>query len=147
MKEIKDTLELQEPLDSDIKGRGSAKDLTLAVFIGGCLGGFTRMLFCQLISYPILFVNITGAFMLGFLLEFLSLQGSDTGKRKQFRLFLGTGFMGAYTTYGTFISKTFVQFTQPFIPGALFYILLSLLSGFASGAFGIFLARKIGSDK
>lgn len=144
---IEDSLELVEPLDSDTEGSGSAKDITLAVFLGGCLGGLTRTLLCEVLVYPILFVNITGAFLLGFLLEYLSLLGSDTGKRKQFRMFFGTGFMGAYTTYGTFISKSFKWMTTSMISTGLFYIVFSLISGFAAGALGIYLARKIGSER
>jgi fluoride exporter len=46
-------------------------------------------------------INLTGAFVLGLLLEFLARSGSDTGWRRRARLFGGTGLCGAFTTYST----------------------------------------------
>lgn len=43
--------------------------------------------------------NVSGAFVLGATLETLTLLGPDGGWRRHARLFLGTGFCGAFTTY------------------------------------------------
>ncbi len=47
-------------------------------------------------------INVTGAFLLGFLLEALSRGGGDAGWRRWVRLGAGAGFLGGYTTYSTF---------------------------------------------
>lgn len=49
--------------------------------------------------WPILVSNLTGAFALGLLLEVLARRGTDEGRRRDARLFLGTGVLGGYTTY------------------------------------------------
>ena len=46
-------------------------------------------------------INLAGAFILGALLEGLARSGGDTGWRQRVRLFAGTGFCGAFTTYST----------------------------------------------
>ncbi len=52
------------------------------------------------------FINISGAFILAALLEMLSLQGPDDGWRRQIRLGVGTGVLGGYTTYSSFMVET-----------------------------------------
>lgn len=51
-------------------------------------------------------VNVCGAFLLGLLLEALVRLGSDTGWRQRARLGLGTGFLGAFTTYSALAVDT-----------------------------------------
>lgn len=58
------------------------------------------------IPVAILVVNITGAFLLGVLLEALARGGPDRGRRQALRLLLGTGFMGGFTTYSTLAVDT-----------------------------------------
>ena len=50
--------------------------------------------------------NLAGAFMLGVLLETLVRRGDDRGTRRTLRLLLGTGFLGAFTTYSTLAVDT-----------------------------------------
>lgn len=49
----------------------------------------------------ILLINVSGAFVLGVLLEALARRGPDTGGRRLLRLAVGTGFCGGFTTYST----------------------------------------------
>lgn len=51
-------------------------------------------------------INISGAFVLAVLLETLSLGGADEGWRRRIRLGLGTGVLGGYTTYSSFMVET-----------------------------------------
>lgn len=46
-------------------------------------------------------INVAGAFLLGLLLEALARDGVDTGARRALRLLIGTGILGAFTTYST----------------------------------------------
>ncbi|MFC8042077.1 fluoride efflux transporter FluC [Nocardia sp. NPDC057353] len=51
-------------------------------------------------------INVTGAFLLGVLLEALLRAGPDTGWRQRVRLAVGTGFLGAFTTYSALAVDT-----------------------------------------
>jgi fluoride exporter len=46
-------------------------------------------------------INVTGAFLLGLLLEALTRTGPDSGWRQLVRLGVGTGVLGSFTTYST----------------------------------------------
>lgn len=48
-------------------------------------------------------INLSGALVLGWLLETLARRGPDDGRRRQVRLCLGTGLLGSYTTYSTLV--------------------------------------------
>lgn len=114
------------------------------VFAGGCLGalaryGVIRAFPAHSLSWPAstFLVNMTGAFILGILLEALSRRGSDTGLRRLLRLWLGTGFMGAYTTYSTLAVDTDLLLKNGEVTIAVFYTAASLIGGVTLGALGI----------
>ena len=77
----------------------------LLVLVGGTVGTAARealsLTFPPLdgIPYAIFGINITGAFVLGLLLEALVRRGPDHGGRRTARLMLGTGVLGGFTTY------------------------------------------------
>lgn len=90
----------------------------LLVFIGGTLGTAGREAFSLLfppidgVPVAIFGVNIAGAFLLGVLLDGLARGGPDQGKRRALRLFLGTGFLGGFTTYSALATDTALLFGQ-----------------------------------
>ena len=84
----------------------------LLVFVGGAIGTTVRYLLSAAVptvaGIPLitLVINVTGAFVLGWLLEALALRGPDAGPRRDLRLFAGTGILGGYTTYSSFAVDT-----------------------------------------
>ena len=80
----------------------------LWVFFGGLLGAPARYLVEEALGdgggFPLatFVVNVVGALALGLLLESLVLAGAETSMRRRVRLGLGTGFLGAFTTYSSF---------------------------------------------
>jgi CrcB protein len=83
--------------------------LVALVLLGGAVGAPIRYLIARTwVTGPHAFpwstftINVVGAFALGLLLEFLARSGTDRGARRNLRLFVGTGVLGAFTTYSTF---------------------------------------------
>lgn len=110
------------------------------VGIGGTLGALCRFQLGKLLSqkssraFPIgtFLINITGAVLLGIL------TGADPGNSVY--LLLGDGFLGAYTTFSTFMYEGFNLFQGKqklnaiiYILGTLFLGILGYAAGFASG--------------
>jgi CrcB protein len=87
-------------------------------------------------------VNILGAFVLGLLLQTLQNHGSDTGNRRLIRLGLGTGFLGAFTTYSSLAvgTATLARDHQPVI--AAVYAIGSVLGGIVVASLGIQIATR-----
>lgn len=124
------------------------------VAIGGSLGSLTRFRIGKLLldrslggrgaglgnGIPLgtFFVNITGAILLGFLSGFYNYYG-DSGVL-YYRIF-GDGFLGAYTTFSTFMYEGFNYFQESKALNAIVYILVSLALGVAGFTTGYFLAR------
>lgn len=77
------------------------------VWLGGCIGTLLRAsigvalggLPTGWVVWPTLLVNVTGAFAIGALYEYLTLASADGRQRRGVRLFLGTGILGGFTTY------------------------------------------------
>ncbi|MED0961660.1 fluoride efflux transporter CrcB [Bacillus paramycoides] len=75
---------------------------TLLIAVGGFFGAITRFAISNWFkernktSFPIatFLINITGAFLLGYII--------GKGITTSWQLLLGTGFMGAFTTFSTF---------------------------------------------
>lgn len=88
---------------------------------------------------PILVINLSGALALGALLEGLSRRGPDAGRRRIMRLALGTGFLGAYTTYSTLALDAVHLFTAGAALEAGGYLAASLFGGAVATTAGIWL--------
>ena len=89
---------------------------------------------------PTLVINLAGAFALGILLEALARRGPDLGALRVARLLIGTGFMGAFTTYSTFAVDGVKLFSAGNATGALGYLAATLFGGAAVSALGIWAA-------
>lgn len=89
-------------------------------------------------------INLSGAFVLGLLLEALVRSGPDSGWRRQVRLLGGTGFCGAFTTYSTLAVES-VQLARH---GAWWmsagYVAASGVGGLVAVAAGILAGTRLG---
>ena len=116
------------------------------VFVGGALGTAIRSLLGDAFAGPsgswpwtTLAINLSGAFLLGLLLEALVRSGTDTGTRRLARLGIGTGVMGGYTTYSTFMVET----TQlSWLPAAA-YVVATVVLGAVLAWAGIAAAKAV----
>lgn len=110
------------------------------VGIGGVFGGLCRFQLGKVISqqsdtaFPIgtFVINITGAFLLGVLTSI------DVGNRPY--LLLGDGFLGAYTTFSTFMYEEvhLIQESEKlhalaYLLGTLFFGMIGYVCGYAIG--------------
>lgn len=119
------------------------------VAVGGFFGTAARHLLGDAIGtangFPlgIFLINIAGAFALGLLLEGLALDGVDAGHRRRFRLLLGTGFLGGFTTYSAlaFDLDSLLRGEQFLTAGA--YAVGTLVIGLIASIGGIAVARKV----
>jgi fluoride exporter len=83
---------------------------------------------------------MVGAFMLGTLLESLARRGEDAGLRRLLRLGIGTGFIGAFTTYSTLAIDADLLVKGNHIELAALYTTISVAGGLVLSAAGIQLA-------
>lgn len=90
---------------------------------------------------PTLTVNIVGAFALGLLLEALVRHGAESGRRRIARLVIGTGFLGAFTTYSALTLEAVQLFLQGQTGVAGVYLAVSLLVGVLASWAGIWLGH------
>lgn len=88
-------------------------------------------------------INVGGSLLLGLLLEALLRGGPDAGWRRATRVGVGTGLLGGFTTYSTFIVETdrLVSTGHAWVGGA--YAAGSIVIGIAAAMAGIALARTL----
>lgn len=118
----------------------------VVIAIGGALGALTRYELGVLISnkwnqgFPLhtFLINITGAFLLGFL-NILFIERLTVSPL--WRLGIGVGFLGAYTTFSTFGYEVITLMEGGSYATAMLYTLSSIGIGFLGTALGIGLAR------
>ena len=118
----------------------------LFIGIGGFLGSITRyfvakyanIFFGDKLPLGTVIVNVTGSFVLGYIyvLSVERLAVSDT-----FRLFLGVGFLGAYTTFSTFSVELINLLSEANYISAFIYWILNVVFSIISAFLGIYFAR------
>ncbi len=120
----------------------------LLIGVGGFLGAnarfilaaWTNQLFGPLFPYGTFVVNITGSFILGFLLPLL--QSGIVPHGRPMIYLLCIGFLGSYTTFSTFEYETHRLFDEGSWLIAMANIFGSLFVGLLAAHLGIVLARR-----
>lgn len=119
------------------------------VILGGSAGTLVRYLLALVVPtwngmpLGIFLINVTGAFLLGWLLETLVRRGPDVGGRRTLRVLLGTGVLGGYTTYSTFaVDADGLLLASRFAESAL-YGLATVVVGAAASIAGILLGARL----
>lgn len=119
------------------------------VFAGGALGTAVRYLLTLSVppvaGVPLitLLINVTGAFVLGWLLQALALRGPDEGGRRDARLFAGTGILGGYTTYSSLAVDTDGLIAAQSVGLSILYAVATIVLGAAASVAGIAVASAI----
>ena len=121
----------------------------LLVGAGGCIGSMARYLTVLSLDrkingvfpYGTFAVNVLGSFILGFLLAWTT--HKPDSHSLHWRLFLGTGFCGGFTTFSAFAVEN-VNLLEKNFPGTAFlYISASVVSGLLAVWAGFSLGRTI----
>lgn len=99
------------------------------------------------VPVAILGINVVGAFLLGLLLESLLRRGPDAGRRRDLRLFLGTGVLGGFTTYSALAADSSVLLIEGSDLVGVLYAVGSVVLGALASWGGIVLARRIGGGR
>lgn len=118
----------------------------LVVGAGGFLGAIARYLVNLAVlrvwtaPFPLgtLIINVSGSFVLGW---FSTWAAARAGLDPAWRLFIGTGFVGAYTTFSTFEYETRRLSDLHSVMWAAFNVATSVIAGYAAVSIGVRLAR------
>jgi fluoride exporter len=118
----------------------------LAVGFGGFLGSIARYVTVKSVDdklnavfpYGTLSVNVIGSFLLGLIYVLAS---RKAGLTDNWRLFLGAGFCGGFTTFSAFALENFNLIEQKLGGISLAYVSVSLLAGLLALAAGVWLGR------
>lgn len=120
----------------------------LLVALGGAVGAVARHLVNQAsarhlgVSFPwgTLMVNVSGAFLLGLL---LGLEPRAAWAGPEVRLLLGTGALGAFTTWSAFSVETVRLAEQVGWAPAVANVAAQLVAGLGAAVAGMALARAL----
>jgi CrcB protein len=141
-------LEVEERADGTPVAVHLSPGFIVLVAAGGAAGSIARYGVERLLGtsdgLPVgtLTVNLTGAFLLGVLIEVLALRGSDAGHRRAARLLLGTGFLGGFTTYSALAVEADGLLRDGRAGLALAYVLATVVVGLLASLAGVLAARK-----
>lgn len=118
-----------------------------AIAAGGALGAPARYEVTQLIHvatdgfpWATFWTNISGSFALGFMLILVIERFPPT---RYLRPFFATGFLGAFTTFSTFVVEADLLIKDGHAAAGIAYAIGSLFAGFAAVWAGILLARLV----
>ena len=121
---------------------------TILVMIGGAigaalrfqLGGVTMRAWGPAFPWGTLIANISGGFAIGLLAGILA---RTSGGNEPYRLFLGVGVLGGFTTFSAFSLETFGMLERGQFGLAAAYIVASVAGAIAGLAAGVLVMRAV----
>ena len=129
----------------------------LMVFVGGAIGTLTRESLdlvtpAEFLLHTTFAINITGSFALSVLYTALVVRKRTPPVQRRVRLLVGTGFMGGFTTYGSFSVGVAAAASRGSVGDAALYAIGSIVLGIAAAVAGRALvdavnARRASSSK
>jgi CrcB protein len=116
--------------------------------VGGFLGAIIRFWiktmpihnYKELIPINTLFINVTGSFLLA-LITTIALEVLKVDEN--IKLGIGTGFLGAYTTFSTMCKEATELLNKGYYFSSLSYITNSIILGLVAAYFGVVVAREV----
>lgn len=128
-----------------------APDVVAAVFVGGVFGGLARYAIGKAAATPsnefpwdIFAINLGGAFLLALLLVLVI---EVFPANRYLRPGLGTGFLGAFTTFSSLATATDHLFAHGHPALAIAYAIGSLVGGLIAALLGLTLGRVLGTHR
>ena len=120
------------------------------VVVGGALGTMVRWSLGTAFPVPpgtfpwtTFSINVVGSLLLGLLLESLVRSGPDEGWRRGLRLGAGTGVMGGFTTYSTFMVEAALLVRGGHVALGAVYVAGSVAAGVTAALAGMLVARLV----
>ncbi|CEE01771.1 MULTISPECIES: fluoride efflux transporter FluC [Bacillaceae] len=114
----------------------------LLIAIGGFFGAISRYYISEkwnrkfgFLPYGTLFVNLFGSFLLGLIIGF------DTNQ--YIYSLLGIGFLGAFTTFSTFIVELIGLQEANKTKGMIVYLIISIIFGFVFALVGVIIGSRV----
>ena len=118
------------------------------VMAGGALGAGARYLVAVAIGgaafpYATLAVNVAGGLMMGALVGLLAKGGAAPGVQEGWRLFVGVGLLGGFTTFSAFSLELVTMAEGGEWGAAALYALASVVGAALALVAGLFAARAL----
>lgn len=119
----------------------------LLVMLGGALGSGARhltqramlALFGPALPLGTLTVNVVGGLLMGLLIGVLARVGGS----ENWRLFVGVGILGGFTTFSSFSLDVVALFERGALAIALGYVLVSVIGSIVALAAGLAITRAV----
>ncbi len=122
-------------------------DTVAAVFVGGCVGGYTRYAITTAwttprngFPWPIWAINTSGSFLLALIV----IVATEVRPTRYLRPLLGTGFCGALTTFSAVVVTTAELLAHHERRTAIAYLAATIVAGLAAASFGLVTGRAVG---
>jgi fluoride exporter len=116
------------------------------IFVGGCVGGYSRYAVTHAWPTPnngfpwsTFTVNLVGAFVLGVVVVL----AAETHRARHLRVFVGTGFCGALTTFSSVVVAVDELLAHHHATTAFAYLAATAAAGLAVAAVGLAVTRSL----